>query len=191
MAVDDAGLRRMQRRRRRSAPAPWRRAAAPSISAKPSTPLVVPCVRIASILRDLGVLGRDDQLAAFAVRHAVRGTELVQHAPAARAVTGAQRAGRVVHAAVDHLAVARGHAGADAPRAASATITSWPAARPRARPQPDHAGADHQYLHCDFPCAPSATRRYAAADFMRWPKACRLTCRRPAYERAMNRVRQR
>ena len=73
-----------------------------------------PAWRCLSILARSASLGRDDQLAAAPVRHAVRGAEFVEHAPAAHAVPRAQRAGRVVHAGMDHLAVARGHAVADA-----------------------------------------------------------------------------
>ena len=63
---------------------------------------------------DFARVGGDDKLAAFAVRHAVRGAEFVEHAPAARAVIGAPRTGRIIKAGVDDLAVARGHPSADA-----------------------------------------------------------------------------
>src|SRR5262245_42488831 len=64
-------------------------------------------------LLDLGVPGGDDQLAALVVGNAVRGTIRVEQAPSVGAVKRAKRAGRVVDAAMDHLAVARGRAGAD------------------------------------------------------------------------------
>src|SRR5262249_61133363 len=62
----------------------------------------------------LARVGGDDELAAFAVRHAVRGAEIVEHAPSARAVVRAPRSGRIIKPRVDDLAVARGDAGADA-----------------------------------------------------------------------------
>src|SRR5205085_3361064 len=67
-------------------------------------------------LRPLEVVRRDDELAAFSVRHAVALAIGVEPAPPGDAVPGPQGAGRVVHAGVDHLAVARRNAGADACR---------------------------------------------------------------------------
>ncbi len=98
-------------------------------------------------LVELGLVGGDDQLAAFVMRHAVRGAKFVQHAPAAHAVARAQRAGRVVHAAMDDLAVARGDAGADGIgrfRHHHLVALARHCARHR---QADHAGSNHQDLH--------------------------------------------
>ena len=101
-------------------------------------------------LRHFGVFGGDDQLAALAMRHAVRGAELVHQPAAARTVIGAQRPGRVIHAAVDHLAVARRHAVADAlGRLGDDDLMALERRRARDR-KPHHAGADDQNLHqCD------------------------------------------
>jgi hypothetical protein len=79
----------------------------------PSTPLPSPRTRIASSALDLAVVVRDDQLSAAGMRHVVGRTELVEHARAVHAVPCLQAAGRIVHAAVNHLAVVRAgaHAG--------------------------------------------------------------------------------
>jgi len=96
-------------------------------------------------------VGGDDELAAFAVRHAVRGAEIVEHAPPARAVIGAPRAGRIIKPRVDDLAVARGDAGADAGgRLRNHHVMSGDGGRARDR-QPDHARSDHQHLHPPCP----------------------------------------
>ena len=106
-----------------------------------------------ALLRDSFDLGglllvhRDDQLADLFVRHAVACAEFVEHAPPAHAVARAQRAGRVVHAGVDHLAVARGHPIADAAgRLRDDHLMTGERGSPRDR-QADHAGANHQNLH--------------------------------------------
>jgi hypothetical protein len=92
-------------------------------------------------------IGGDDELAAFAVGHAVRGAERVEHAPAARAVIGAPRFGGIVKAGVDHFAVARGDAGADA-GGRFRHHHGVPGERGGARHrQPHHARSDHQHLH--------------------------------------------
>src|SRR6185369_8363100 len=49
----------------------------------------------------------DDQLAAFAMRHAVLRAELVEAPAAVHAQARLERAGRVVHAGVDDAAVVR------------------------------------------------------------------------------------
>jgi len=60
---------------------------------------------------------------------------------------GAQRAGRIVHAAVDHFAVARRHA-LPMPLVCSATMTSCPFRSGSARHRkPHHTGADDKNLH--------------------------------------------
>ena len=56
--------------------------------------------------RALGVIGSDNELAAAAVRNAMRLAEIVQHAVAARAEPRPQRAGRVIHAGVDDFGIA-------------------------------------------------------------------------------------
>jgi hypothetical protein len=95
----------------------------------------------------LAVIGGDHQLAGLAVRHAVRRAEIVQHPPRARAVVGALRPGRIVQAGMDHLAVARGDAGADAAGGfGDEYLVPGERRRPRHR-EPDHAGSDHQDLH--------------------------------------------
>jgi hypothetical protein len=64
-------------------------------------------------LFQLGVARGNDQLAAFAVRHAMRCAKGIEQQPALRAVARAQRMRRIIHSSVDDLAVARGNAGAD------------------------------------------------------------------------------
>jgi hypothetical protein len=61
---------------------------------------------------DSGLVLRHDDLAAARVRHAEGGTELIEPAVAVDAVPRLERARRVVHAGVNHLAVvgARAHA---------------------------------------------------------------------------------
>ena len=56
---------------------------------------------------------RNDELAAFAVWHAVRVAERIEHPPALDAVAGPEGTGWIVHAGVDDLGVARRYAGAD------------------------------------------------------------------------------
>src|SRR5262249_2550085 len=56
----------------------------------------------------------DDELAAFLVADAVGSAELVEQAAAAHAQPRAQGIGRIIQAAVDHLAVARRDAVGDA-----------------------------------------------------------------------------
>ena len=146
MAVDDAGFRRAQRgnaveRRLHGA----RRGAVDQLEVFDAVggPLLEDCLHLA----DFGVLGGDDQLAALPVRHAVRGAELVEHAAAARAVMGAQRAGRIVHAAVDHLGVAGRDAVADAARRfRDDHLVALERGGARHR-EPDNACADHKNLH--------------------------------------------
>ena len=104
---------------------------------------------------ELGVVGGDDQLAAFPVRHAVFGAVGVKHAAAGDRVARPQGAGRVVHAAVDHLAVSRG---CDRPDRAQGFGNNHrvPGAGGRTRDRkPYDAGADHENLHA----APSPLAR--------------------------------
>jgi len=94
-------------------------------------------------LVELGLVGNDDQLAAFAMRHAMRGAEFVQHSPPAHAVAPAQGAGGVIHAGMDDFAVARGNAGADGVRRLGHhNIVALARGRARHR-QPDHAGSNY------------------------------------------------
>ena len=92
------------------------RAALPPISSRPSTPLLRPCASMRLDPRAFGVVGRDDQLAAFAVRDAAARAEFVQHPVAVDAMLRAQRADRIIHPGMDDFAVAGRHAGADAGR---------------------------------------------------------------------------
>ena len=147
VAVDDAGFRRKQRAdaeqlRLHGA----RRIAADHLDAFDAVRF-----RLCQDGFDLGqfrLIGGDDELAAFAVRHAVRGAEVVEHAPAAHAVDRAQRAGRIIKAAMDHFGVARGHAVGDAAgRLGHGHVVAGKRRGARDR-EPNHAGADHQNLHC-------------------------------------------
>jgi hypothetical protein len=105
----------------------------------------------------LGLVGGDDQLAALAMRHAVGRAKFVEHPPRARAVIGALRAGRIIEPGVDHLAVARGHAGTD-PGCGFRDDHLVAGERDRARHrEPDHSGADHQHLHLLSPSPHAST----------------------------------
>ena len=61
----------------------------------------------------LGIVAGDDQLAAFAMRHAMRGAEFIEAATALDAELRLGAAGGIIESAMDHLAVARGRARAD------------------------------------------------------------------------------
>ena len=100
------------------------RAALPPIISTPSTPLVS-AWQDGLDLGQFRLIGGDDELAAFAVRHAVRRAEVVEHAPAAHAVDRAQRVGRIIKAAMDHFEL-REDTPLAMPPVASATVTSWP-----------------------------------------------------------------
>ena len=98
-------------------------------------------------LGEFRVVGGDDQLAAFAMRHAVRGAEVVEHPPAAHAVPRAQRIGRIIKAAMDHLAIARGHAVGDAAgHFGNGHVVAGERRGARHR-KPNDTRADHQNLH--------------------------------------------
>ena len=56
--------------------------------------------------KELVGVGRNHQLAALPVWHAVAGAKLVQHAAPGRAVAGAQRTRGIIKAGMDHFAVA-------------------------------------------------------------------------------------
>jgi hypothetical protein len=146
MAVDNAGLRRMQRRD--AGERGLHRARGRAVDHREALDAVA-----AALLKDrlhlghFGVLGRDNQLAALAMRHAVRGAEFVQQAAAARTVVRAQRAGRVVHAGVDHLAVAGRYAVADAARGFGNDHLMAGERRRACDRKPHHARADDENLH--------------------------------------------
>ena len=92
---------------------------------------------------DLGLLGRDDQLAEPRVRHAVLGAIGVEALAAGDAGRRLQAALRVVEPAVDDLAVARGGLEADRVGAfEDDDLVPGQRQRPRRR-QPDDPGADH------------------------------------------------
>ena len=123
------------------------RAVLPPIISVFSTPLICAWVRDRRDLGKFGLIGRHDELAAFVVRDAMGGAELVEHAPAAHAVQRAQRIRRIVEAGVNHLAVARGDAVGDAARnLGDRDVVSAQRRRARNR-KPDDAGADHKDLH--------------------------------------------
>ena len=93
-----------------------------------------------------GVSGHD-QLAALLVGDAVRGAEFIEHAPSARRMAGTQRSGRIIEAAVDHLAVARGYPIADAAgRLGDDHVMAATRGRPRDG-EPDHTCANDENLH--------------------------------------------
>jgi hypothetical protein len=77
----------------------------------------------------------------------MRGAELDHHAPTPRAMMGAQRSGRIVHAAVDHFAVARGHAVANAGRRLGDNYIMAGKRRRARNRKPDNTGADDKDLH--------------------------------------------
>src|SRR6516164_11216797 len=113
MAVDHAGFRRMQRRDAGKLRFELHRGG--RIDDHDAFDLVDLCLledRLEPF--DLARLRRHHELAALAMRYPMRSTELVQHAAAARAVVRAPRSGWIVEARVNHLAVARGNAAADA-----------------------------------------------------------------------------
>ena len=123
------------------------RAALPPIICVFSTPFLSACARMVSTLASSASLVATMSLPHFLVRDAVTGTEFVQHPPAAHAVMRARAVGRIIQAAVNHLAVARGDAVGDAARRfGNGDIV--PAQRRFTRDrEPDDAGADHKDLH--------------------------------------------
>ena len=149
MAVDDAGFRRQQRPDAEK----LRLHGARGVAADHLDAFDAVRLRLRQDGLDLGqfrLVGSDDELAAFAVRHAVRGAEVVEHAPAAHAVDRAQRVGRIIKAGMDHFRVARRHAIGDAAgRLGHGHVVAAERRGARDR-QPDHARADHQNLHRAF-----------------------------------------
>ena len=73
-----------------------------------------------------------------------------------------KRAGRIIHAGMDHLAVARGHAVADAAgRFRDDHLMAGKRRRARDR-EADHAGADDENLHSLSTSCPAIARRRRA-----------------------------
>ena len=106
---------------------------------------------------DFGLLGRDDQLAEPRVRHAALGAIGVEALAPGDAGHGLEAAGRVVEAAMDDLAVARGGLEADRIGAfEDDDLVPGQCQRARRR-QPDDPGADHHRFDLVHRCAPLAT----------------------------------
>jgi hypothetical protein len=106
MPVDDAGLRRIER----GDAGQFRLERARGIATDQIQALdaVLYSLRVDRFdARAFGVVGRNDELAAFLVVHAVTFAERVKQPVAAHAMLRAQRAGRIIHAGMDHFAVAR------------------------------------------------------------------------------------
>ena len=149
MPVDDAGFRRIER----GDTGEFRLERARGIAADQFKPFDAVLLALRKQRLDagaFGLVGRDNQLAAFAVMHAVAFAEFVQQPVAAHAMLRAQRAGRIIHPGMDHFAVARRHAGADAAgRFRDDDIV--PRHRRFARDRKtDGAGAYDQNLQCGF-----------------------------------------
>nr|ART90431.1 hypothetical protein [uncultured bacterium] len=86
--------------------------------------------------------GRHDQLADSMMLDAVRAAVVVQHAPARDAAACLECARRVVHAGMDHLAVARRRAGADGIGALQDQQLAGLRREPARNREADDAGAD-------------------------------------------------
>ena len=150
MAVDDAGLRRMQGRDARKLRLhAARRRSLDHLDAFDAVDLRL--LQDRAELLDLRLAGRDHQLAALLVRHAMRDAEVVKHPPPARAVIGALRAGRVVEAGVDDLTVARGDASTDGIGGFRHDHVVAVERRPARDRQPNHPCPNHQNLHAHIP----------------------------------------
>ncbi len=151
VAIDDAGFRRQE-----CADADkFRLERARGIAADHFQPFDAVLQSLRQDRFDFGKLcriGRHDELAAFAMRDAARSAEFIEHAPPARAVTGAERAGRIINAGMNDFAVARGHSVADAAgRLGNDHVMAAQRRRARDR-KPDNTRANHQYLHGFRPC---------------------------------------
>ena len=115
MAVDDPGARRVER----GLAGEVRLETDGVVSIEKHEPLdaVREALRLEALdRRHLAPSGRDDELPAEAIRHAVTLAERHEAPPALYAMERPQRSRRIVHSAVDDLRVARGHAGSDAGR---------------------------------------------------------------------------
>src|SRR5438445_161920 len=103
----------------------------------PSPPGVDLCVP-----RDLGCVGGDDQLAERSMGHAMLAAIGIEALAAGDAARRLQAAGRIIEAAVDNLAVARGSLGADSVGAfEDDDLVPLQREGPRRR-QADHPGPD-------------------------------------------------
>jgi hypothetical protein len=146
MTVDDAGLRRAQRRD--AGELRLERLCGSSIDdLHPFDAVELRLLEQRFEAGHLACVGRNHKLSAFAMRHAMRGAEVVEHAPAARTVMRAQRAGRIIEPGVDYLAVARGYSGSDRARRLGDDHL-LPGDRQSTRDRkPNRPGPDHEDLH--------------------------------------------
>ena len=89
----------------------------------------------------------DHELSALPVRHTMSGAKLIKHTAAGWTVAGAQGAGGIIEAGMDHLAVARGGTGADGVGGLRHDhVVPGERRRPRTG-EPHHPRSDHQHLH--------------------------------------------
>ena len=109
-------------------------------------------------------IGRDDELAAVRVRHALLGAIGVERLATRDAEPCHEAAGRVIDAGVDHLAVARGCLGADAFRGIQNDHVAAGQREGARHRQPDDAGSHHDAVH---PLHTSPPRQPRAG--LRWP----------------------
>src|ERR1700679_74462 len=96
--------------------------------------------------RDLALVGRNDELAAAPMRHAIFAAEAIQHLLSLGAQTRFGQAGRIINAGVNDLAVSRTYARADGVfRLDNDDLP--PRARERSGDrQPNNPGADNETL---------------------------------------------
>ena len=141
--IDDAGLGRPQGRNPRH-----RRLVAIDKGAIDDLE-ALDAVGVAALLQafqllDLAGIMRDDQLAAFLVRHAVPCAELVERVPAFHGEPGLQRPGGIINAGVDDAAVVGARVEARPPvPLEDADRETTPRHRPRRR-QAGHSGANYR-----------------------------------------------
>src|ERR1700678_4248687 len=83
---------------------------------------------------------------------AVGSAKFVEYAPATRGVTGAERPGRIINTGMDDLAVARGHAVADAAGGLGDDHVVAANGRRTGDRKPDNACANNENLHGFRPC---------------------------------------
>ena len=124
-----------------SAGSRWR-AAAPSISCRPSTPLAAALRARALQCGHLRLVGGHHQLAAIAVRHAVRLAVGVEQAPALDAELRLEPIGRRVQPGMDDLAVARAGDRADGVERLDDDDLAAAQSQRACHGEPDHPGAD-------------------------------------------------
>ena len=123
------------------------RASAPLRVCRSSTPLASAWALIDCSFCGLVGGGRDDQLAAVAMRDAVVAAVSVERVLAAHAHPRHQAAGRIVDAGMDHLAVARRRHGADAFRGLQHDDLAAGLRQPPRHGKADHAGADDDAIN--------------------------------------------